>query len=487
MDAITLRRLFGRRLKLLRMISNLTQQEMAERVGISVTHLSKMERGLAAPSFEVLEEICAVLETRPADLFLFAGPESNTKRSKEASGPHAVLGRMPTGFVSWMGSWTRNVASETDYWSDSFYQLLGYSKTSHQPSYELALEHVDPSDREGAASAFWKALAGAPVNDFRLHFTRADGEVRKAVVYAEPATDKSGQVTSIAAVILDVTDWVETEDSLMAGRTQLEAQLEQRTRKLQEVEDHLAKEIVRRTQAERELLLTSVCTGCSYSSDAQDGSARVRSMNRAFCGAIAHDLNNLFGAIIGRGEMLVEEIGSVQDHAAVILDATERAAGLIQHSQAMRKKKGGEEDVFANLSEHFSTRPEDSDRESLKGLNVLVIDDEEIIVEMLDTMLERFGITVNTALGGRQGISCFAEREGELDLVILDIDMPDVDGWEVYRAIRERSPQVPVLFSSGHEPESLMVNILSDEYAEFIAKPFRYTALAKKICVMVAN
>ncbi|MCD6298379.1 MAG: response regulator [Deltaproteobacteria bacterium] len=80
--------------------------------------------------------------------------------------------------------------------------------------------------------------------------------------------------------------------------------------------------------------------------------------------------------------------------------------------------------------------------------NVLVIDDEKMIASMLGQVLTRYGYSVETALGGLEGIRMF--EAGSFDLVITDIRMPDIDGHEVSRCIRSSDkPHTPIIAMSG--------------------------------------
>lgn len=66
-----LRILFGKKLRALRRASDMTQENLAEKIGVSVEFVSNVERGINAPSFETLEKIAVVLKTKYKDLFDF--------------------------------------------------------------------------------------------------------------------------------------------------------------------------------------------------------------------------------------------------------------------------------------------------------------------------------------------------------------------------------------------------------------------------------
>jgi len=80
--------------------------------------------------------------------------------------------------------------------------------------------------------------------------------------------------------------------------------------------------------------------------------------------------------------------------------------------------------------------------------NVLVIDDEKMISDVLQQALTIYGYNVETASGGSDGLRMF--DAGSFDLVITDIRMPDIDGIEVARCIRNSDkPQTPIIAMSG--------------------------------------
>lgn len=79
--------------------------------------------------------------------------------------------------------------------------------------------------------------------------------------------------------------------------------------------------------------------------------------------------------------------------------------------------------------------------------SILVIDDEELLVKMVKTMLEREGYRVMVAQNGKLGMKLF--RQESIDLVITDIFMPEKEGLETIRELRKESPQVKIIAMSG--------------------------------------
>jgi signal transduction histidine kinase len=83
----------------------------------------------------------------------------------------------------------------------------------------------------------------------------------------------------------------------------------------------------------------------------------------------------------------------------------------------------------------------------LPRLRILVVDDEEVVLQVLGELLELLGQEVETAQGGRAGLDRFAA--GGFDAVFTDLGMPGVNGWDLVRSIKARSPGTPVVIVTG--------------------------------------
>jgi len=87
---------------------------------------------------------------------------------------------------------------------------------------------------------------------------------------------------------------------------------------------------------------------------------------------------------------------------------------------------------------------------------VLVVDDEETVRTLTRRMLERVGFTVLTAEDGRQAVEIFQRGSAEVDLVILDLTMPHLDGEACFRELRMIKPAVKVILSSGYNEQDVV-------------------------------
>ncbi len=109
---------------------------------------------------------------------------------------------------------------------------------------------------------------------------------------------------------------------------------------------------------------------------------------------------------------------------------------------------------------------------------ILFVDDEESLRMLAVEMLGRLGYQVLTAGNGLEAVKTFAERRGEIGLVILDMIMPGLGGEETFHRLKEIDPSVRILISSGYAVEGKPQSLLSAGAAGFLQKPYRVGTLA---------
>ena len=118
----------------------------------------------------------------------------------------------------------------------------------------------------------------------------------------------------------------------------------------------------------------------------------------------------------------------------------------------------------------------------LKGTEtILLVDDENMIIDVGKAMLERLGYQVVIANGGQQAIEILSKQEGVIDLVILDLIMPKMDGGKTFDHIRKIQPSMPVILSSGYAINGQANEIMDRGCNGFIQKPFNLSELSQKI------
>ena len=94
---------------------------------------------------------------------------------------------------------------------------------------------------------------------------------------------------------------------------------------------------------------------------------------------------------------------------------------------------------------------------SVSKLKILVVDDEPLVCEMVKAMLLQDGHEVNTAPGGREGLTCFDAEH--FDLVLTDYRMPGMKGDAFATAIKKRLKPKPVILITGHPPNEAPTGI----------------------------
>jgi len=114
---------------------------------------------------------------------------------------------------------------------------------------------------------------------------------------------------------------------------------------------------------------------------------------------------------------------------------------------------------------------------SVTPRRILVVDDEPGIRETLVHLLRALGYEVVEADGGRAGLARLAEAP--VDLVLTDLGMPDMNGWEVARAAKARAPRVPVVLVTGWGEDGPAPGADHSLVAAVLSKPFRVQDIVK--------
>jgi two-component system, OmpR family, KDP operon response regulator KdpE len=110
--------------------------------------------------------------------------------------------------------------------------------------------------------------------------------------------------------------------------------------------------------------------------------------------------------------------------------------------------------------------------------NLLIIDDDRALLELLTDYLGRTGDTVTVAPGGQAGLD--ALQRADPDLVVLDVTMPGLDGWQVLARIRATST-VPVIMLTARSEESDVLRGFAGGADDYVTKPFSFAQLAARI------
>ena len=111
-------------------------------------------------------------------------------------------------------------------------------------------------------------------------------------------------------------------------------------------------------------------------------------------------------------------------------------------------------------------------------MKILVIDDDSAMTDLLEILLEPISVEVITANSGLDGIT--KAKGSDPDIVILDLMMPDVDGWQICKEIRESS-SVPILILSALDSPGLIAEALNAGADDYIIKPVTKSMLVARV------
>lgn len=110
---------------------------------------------------------------------------------------------------------------------------------------------------------------------------------------------------------------------------------------------------------------------------------------------------------------------------------------------------------------------------------VLIVDDEKAIVEILDFNLKKENYNTLFAFDGEEGLRI--ARENDPDLILLDVMLPLMDGFEVCRTLRAEGDNVPIIMITAREEETDMVFGLENGADDYVTKPFSMRALMARV------
>ncbi|MBO4619513.1 MAG: response regulator [Victivallales bacterium] len=135
------------------------------------------------------------------------------------------------------------------------------------------------------------------------------------------------------------------------------------------------------------------------------------------------------------------------------------------------------DDELANYSAQNGPEPQ----------TILLVDDEDMIWDVISDMLQQLGYRIILAGDGKEAVEIYAANPGLIDLVILDMLMPNMGGRETFFLLKELDPNVKVLASSGYVSQEEIQDVMDAGAAGFLRKPYRLADLARKIHEILAT
>jgi PAS domain S-box-containing protein len=175
---------------------------------------------------------------------------------------------------------------------------------------------------------------------------------------------------------------------------------------------------------------------------------------------LSHEINNPLAVILNQMEMLesevyalaqegdcsveVERIDAIRREVARISEILGRLGEMVQQDSYETINYAGPARMI-DLRRREARSPERDER--LKGLRILVVDDDRGICNSLKEILQVDGCEVATAHDGIEALECIAKNE--FDLALSDVVMPNMDGHDLYLSVRELYPDLPVLMMTA--------------------------------------
>jgi CheY-like chemotaxis protein len=121
-------------------------------------------------------------------------------------------------------------------------------------------------------------------------------------------------------------------------------------------------------------------------------------------------------------------------------------------------------------------------QKTLKGKEtILMVDDEDMVLDVGEEMLKALGYKVIEAKGGKEAVDIYRQHKDKIDVVLVDMIMPDMGGGEAYDRMREINPDVKVLLLSGYSIDGQATEILERGCNGFIQKPFDMKELSRSV------
>ncbi|MBR9985412.1 MAG: cache domain-containing protein [Desulfosarcina sp.] len=193
-------------------------------------------------------------------------------------------------------------------------------------------------------------------------------------------------------------------------------------------------------------------------------------MNKETCQQVFDPFFTTKDKYLGTGLGLASAYGIIKNHGGVITVSSDLGRGTtISLYLPVSEKTAHKDDAHV-------------DDMIIRGSGtILLVDDEDIMIDVGKPMLENLGYRVIVAKGGENAVDAVSETGNNIDLVILDLIMPGMDGSGTFDAIREIYPKMPIILSSGYSLKGKATDIMQRGCNAFIQKPFNISELSQLI------
>ncbi len=175
----------------------------------------------------------------------------------------------------------------------------------------------------------------------------------------------------------------------------------------------------------------------------------------------------------GTGLGLSMAFGSIQRHGGVVEVESEVGKGTAFHLYLPLQEKVEKDEVEEAVAAVKS-----------RGETILLVDDDENVRRTACEVLRSLGYKVLEASDGRQAIEVYSAKQDSIDLLIIDVVMPEMGGVEAVRKIREINPALPVIFATGYDKQAALEKEGTLANSMVLSKPFRVEKLSQNVRTM---
>jgi len=198
------------------------------------------------------------------------------------------------------------------------------------------------------------------------------------------------------------------------------------------------------------------------------------------CGMDQETVASVFDAFFstklsGRGLGMSSVIGIIRDHGASIDVSSSKHTGTTIVA------------LFPTTDRDVASLGSHADYVSHGSGTVLVVDDNSQVRESYLHLLDFSGFSTLSASSGFEAVEIFNSSSNEIDVVLLDLVMPEMNGVETLIAIREIDPNIPVVIASGYAEGEMLEAIKSHVVQGFVAKPCSIRILSNAIKLAIES
>ena len=136
---------------------------------------------------------------------------------------------------------------------------------------------------------------------------------------------------------------------------------------------------------------------------------------------------------------------------------------------------------LAEHNQHINDMPSAQEELKLGHECVLLVDDEQRILKVGRTICKALGYTVFTAASGKEALKIYAEKKNDINVVVLDMIMPGMDGLDVFVALKKLNPDIKVLLSTGYAIDENAQEMLRQGCKGYILKPYSVVDYSHKL------